>query len=116
MPSLSRAEAVERARLLRVDDYDIDLDLTGDGSTFTSTTSIRFSCVEPGAETYVEIRPAELIEARLNGTALDVSRLADNRLPLVGLAAANELVVRARMAYSHTGEGLHKFVDPEDGG
>ena len=36
-------------------------------------------------------------------------------LPLPGLAEQNTLVVDADCRYSNTGEGLHRFVDPEDG-
>jgi aminopeptidase N len=115
MPSLSRAEAAQRADLLRVVEYDIDLDVTAEAG-FGSVTTIRFECTEPGASTFVELRPAELLAATLNGAPVDPGTLADNRLPLPDLAASNELTVRATMAYSHTGEGLHRFVDPEDGG
>ena len=40
---------------------------------------------------------------------------ADSRIPLTDLAADNELRVEATCAYSHSGEGLHRFVDPADG-
>jgi aminopeptidase N len=117
MSSLTRDEAVTRAELLSVHDYDLDLDLTAatTAGEFDSTTRIRFACRRPGAETFVELKPATLREVTLNGEALDPAGLVDNRLPLVGLAAENELVVRASMSYSNTGEGLHRFTDPEDG-
>ena len=117
MPSLTRDDAVTRAELLNVDRYQIDLDLVAaaDADGFGSTTTIRFSCRRPGAETFVELKPATLYGATLNGVALDPAGLVDNRLPLPHLAADNELVVRATMPYSNTGEGLHRFVDPEDG-
>ncbi|GAA2936827.1 hypothetical protein GCM10020221_35740 [Streptomyces thioluteus] len=53
----------------------------------------------------------------LNGRALDPAAVFDGtRIALDGLAAENELVVDARCAYrAGTGEGLHRFVDPEDG-
>jgi aminopeptidase N len=38
----------------------------------------------------------------------------DHRIALDGLEADNELRVVADCAYSHTGEGLHRFVDPAD--
>ncbi|GAB3943454.1 hypothetical protein GCM10027614_32140 [Micromonospora vulcania] len=41
--------------------------------------------------------------------------MTDNRLALGDLADANTLVVEAEMAYSNTGEGMHRFVDPADG-
>ena len=39
---------------------------------------------------------------------------ADSRIALSGLPAENTLVVKADCTYSHTGEGLHRFVDPAD--
>ncbi|MEU4745296.1 aminopeptidase N, partial [Actinosynnema sp. NPDC023658] len=62
----------------------------------------------------MDVKPAALLEARLNGRELDVSALVDGRLPLTGLAAANELVVVADMAYSRESKGLHRYVDPAD--
>ncbi|WP_343065180.1 aminopeptidase N [Nocardioides mesophilus] len=51
----------------------------------------------------------------LNGSALDPAAVyADSRIRLEDLAAENELRVVADMRYSHTGEGLHRFVDPAD--
>jgi len=117
VPSLTREEAAERADLLVVREYDIDLDVTGAADTthFGSTVRIQFSCRRPGATTFVELKEATGVEAVLNGRRLDPASLVDNRLPLPGLAAENELVVRASMAYSNTGEGLHRFTDPGDG-
>jgi aminopeptidase N len=115
MPSLSRVEADERAQKVRVDEYEIDLDLRGGPDTFATVTTIRFGCLEPDGETFVELKPLTLHEARLNGTPLDPGGLVDNRFALTGLREWNELVVTATMAYSRTGEGLHRFVDPEDG-
>ncbi|HET9517067.1 MAG TPA: aminopeptidase N, partial [Actinoplanes sp.] len=114
MPSLTRTEAATRAALLTVESYEVDLDLTGGADTFASSTTIRFAA-HPGGATFVEVRPVRLRGARLNGVELDVRTLADGRLPLDDLAATNELVVDAEMAYSNTGEGLHRFVDPADG-
>ena len=118
--NLHRDEAAERARLLRVTSYDVDLDLTdGAGApgagTFRSTSTIRFACTEPGAASYLDLTAPTVHEVRLNGAALDVPAVFDgNRIALAGLAADNELVVVADGAYMRTGEGLHRFVDPVD--
>ena len=115
MSSLSRVEAAERAALLTVGAYEIDLDLTVGDERFRSVTTIRFRSATPGATTFVEVKPAQLLGVRLNGASIDPSGLVDNRLPLTGLLAENTLIVEAEMAYSNTGEGLHRFVDPADG-
>ena len=39
-----------------------------------------------------------------------------NRIALDGLQPVNELRVVAECAYSRSGEGLHRFIDPIDGG
>jgi aminopeptidase N len=118
--NLKQVEAAERARLLDVSAYDISLDLT-DGTgypgerTFHSVTEVRFSCSEPGATTFVEIAAESLRGATLNGTPLDISGWAPDRgLTVPGLAAENVLVVDADCAYSSTGQGLHRSVDPVD--
>ncbi|HEU4348033.1 MAG TPA: aminopeptidase N, partial [Actinoplanes sp.] len=91
----------------------VDLDLTGGGERFRSCTVVRFGATAD-AVTFADFEPAELISATLNGTPLDPGALTGHRLILAGLADANELVVEAEMAYSNTGEGLHRFVDPAD--
>ncbi|MFQ6172370.1 aminopeptidase N [Oryzobacter sp. R7] len=115
MPSLTRAEASARAALLTVEAMEVDLDLDRGPETFGSRTTVRFSCREPGASTFVEVRPRELHAVRLNGADLDVRALEDGRLPLTALAAENVLEVEATMAYSHDGQGLHRSTDPADG-
>ena len=102
---------------LNVSSYDVELDLTGpDESTFRSRTTVIFTCRKPGPSTFIEIaspkaaqRDAERARARSSATSTAAgSRSTD-------LAEANELVVDADCAYSRTGEGLHRFVDPVDG-
>ncbi|MCE3553442.1 aminopeptidase N [Pseudonocardia sp. RS11V-5] len=121
-PNLTRTDAERRAALLDVSGYVVDLDLTdgrgGPGEkTFATTTTVRFSCAEPGADSWIDVVGAGVESATLNGTALDVSGYReDDGIALPGLAAENELTVRATGTYMNTGEGLHRFVDPVDGG
>ncbi|MEJ2890184.1 aminopeptidase N [Actinomycetospora aeridis] len=122
-PNLTRDDAATRAELLEVDSYDIDLDLTdpatgGPGeSTFRSITTVRFRATRPGASTWIDIVAAGVRSAVLNGTELDVADYDEEKgLALPDLAAENELVVDADCRYMNTGEGLHRFVDPVDGG
>ncbi|WNM37149.1 aminopeptidase N [Micromonospora halotolerans] len=114
MPSLTRVEATARGAMITVESYQVDLDLTGDAERFRSAVTIRFRAT-PGADTFAEVKPLRLLGARLNDRDLDPALLDDNRLPLTGLAETNTLTVSAEMAYSNTGEGVHRFVDPADG-
>ncbi|MGW2324603.1 aminopeptidase N [Streptomyces sp. NPDC001700] len=119
MSVLTREEAQIRARLIEVHRYTVDLDLTCGDARFGSTTTIRFSAREAGADTFVELNPAALHRAVLDGhdLALDPAEIiAEGRLPLTGLAEGeHELRVETDMAYSRTGEGMHRFTDPADG-
>ncbi|MFD0021983.1 aminopeptidase N [Streptomyces sp. NPDC058382] len=116
--NLTREEAQERARLLTVDAYEIDLDLSGaqDGGTYRSVTTVRFDSAEAGAETFIDLVAPAVHEVELNGRALDVAAVfRDSRITLPHLAAgSNELKVVADCSYTNTGEGLHRFVDPVD--
>ncbi len=114
--NLTREEAAERARLVSVSSYEVELDLTTGPDTFASTSVVRFSA-QPGSATFADLVAPSVEEIVLNGRALDPAAVfADSRIALDDLAADNVLTVRAICAYSHTGEGLHRFVDPVDGG
>ncbi|TMQ99896.1 aminopeptidase N [Actinomadura soli] len=115
--NLTRDEARERARLLTVDSYTVELDLTtASEERFGSTTVVRFGSAEPGASTFIDLHGAIVRDVTLNGKSLDPASYdpEKGRVPLPGLAAENELRVVADCAYSRSGEGLHRFVDPVD--
>ncbi|MFJ8633414.1 aminopeptidase N [Streptomyces sp. NPDC093568] len=115
MSVLTRDEAQIRAQLLDVHRYTIELDLTTGDETFDSRTVIAFTA-RADADTFVEIKPAELRSVTLDGQPLDPQTLDGNRLPLKNLTAGeHELRFDAAMRYSRTGEGMHRFTDPTDG-
>ncbi len=119
LPNLTRNQAVERAALVTVDNYKIELDLTdGAGApgerTFRSVTTVTFEAL-PGAETYIDIAADTVRSATLNGVDIDVSGYDESTgIPLTIVDEHNILVVDADCRYTHTGEGLHRFVDPVD--
>ena len=115
LPNLTRNEAIERAALVTVQRYLIELDLVTGEKTFRSTTTVEFEAL-PGADTYIDLAADRVHSAVLNGHAIDVSGYDESTgIELKGLAPHNVLVVSADCRYSHTGEGLHRFVDPVDG-
>ncbi|MET7638938.1 aminopeptidase N [Streptomyces sp. NPDC005438] len=115
MPALTRAEAQRRAESLTVHEYRVHLDLTTGGETFESDTTLDFTVHADDTDSFVELRPETLHGVELDGRSLPIE-LTDNRLALSRLPAGrHQLTVRARMAYSRTGEGMHRFTDPADG-
>nr|WP_202448385.1 aminopeptidase N [Streptomyces sp. SID2999] len=115
---MTREEAQQRADLLSVDSYEIDLDLSGaqEGGTFRSVTTVRFDVAESGAESFIDLVAPAVREVTLNGDALDPAEVfKESRIALPGLLEGrNILRVVADCAYTNTGEGLHRFVDPVD--
>jgi len=114
--NLTREQARERARLLDVESYRIELDLTGGEATFRSVTTVAFSCASPGASSFIDLTAPEVSEIILNGRRVGRGAFDGDRIALADLAAGNELRVVAQCAYSRSGEGLHRFTDPADKG
>lgn len=111
--NLTRAEAAERAELLQTSAYRVELDLTGD-TVFRSQSTVKFTASE-GASTFIDLIAQSVEKIVLNGEELPVDSYQDSRIPLPNLKADNELYVDAICEYSHTGEGLHRAIDPADG-
>lgn len=111
--NLTREEAQQRSSVVSTGTYDVALDLTVGDERFGSTTTLRFDAT-PGASTFVDLVGAEVSSITLNGASIDPAVYADSRIPLEDLQAENVLEVVATCAYSHSGEGLHRFVDPAD--
>ncbi|MEU0570381.1 aminopeptidase N [Nonomuraea sp. NPDC005983] len=114
--NLTRDEARERARLLKVESYTVALDLTEGDERFESITIVRFTSAQPGASTFIDLHGAHVRQVTLNGRDLDAAAYdADKgRFPLPDLAESNELRIDADCRFMRTGEGLHRFVDPVD--
>ena len=112
---LTRDEARERAGLVAVESYEVELDFTRGDKVFGSACVIRFSSARVGADTFVDLVPARIHQATLNGRPLDPAGYADGRLALPDLAADNVLSVVADFNYTNEGTGLHRTVDQTDG-
>jgi aminopeptidase N len=113
--NLTRDEAAARSARITVSSYQVDLDLTGDDVTFGSVAVIRFGCTAPGSSTFVDLTAPGVREITLNDVPVSLDAFDGDRITLTGLAAGNVLRVTADCAYSHSGEGLHRFTDPADG-
>ncbi|MBR6458662.1 MAG: aminopeptidase N [Actinomycetaceae bacterium] len=111
--NLTHEEARARAEVVATHNYRIALDLTKSAQQFTSITEIDFSATE-GANTFLDLLAHSVEAVELNGTTLDTSAYDGARFPLANLQAENTVRIEATMDYSHTGEGLHRYTDPQD--
>ena len=112
--NLTRIEAQERATLVSVHSYAVNLDLTTGPELFASTTTVSFAATA-GSSTFIDAITRTVHSVTLNGVDLDPAVVSDGiRIQLQNLSAENELTVVADAVYTNTGEGLHRFVDPVD--
>ena len=115
--NLTHAECRARAAAVTVATYRIELDLRRaadpDVATFPSRSTVAFTATD--GPTWIDLIADRVSAARLDGRELDVGGYDGARLPVPATAGVHELVVEADCRYSRSGEGLHRFVDPEDG-
>lgn len=114
--NLTRTEARERAAIIQTHHYDVELDLTQGPKIFTAATTVTFDATTPGESTFIDLIADHVRSIELNGESLDPAEyFSDSRITLPNLQSTNTLMVLSDQAYTNTGEGLHRFVDPVDG-
>ena len=116
--NLTRAVAQRRSASISLLRQSIHLDLSRaqDSScdTFTSTSALTLVTSEPSVE--IDLVAAGQPHVEVDGTQVSAT-YTDSLVRVEGLTPGVEhtIVVRAECLYSHTGEGLHRYLDPEDG-
>jgi len=111
---LTQQEAADRATRVRQAEYDIKLDLVGGQETYRGDTTIRFAAQSAG-DTFLDFRGKQIELLEINDEPLEPN-WNGYRLTLPGSALASENMVRVVYVndYDTTGDGFHRFVDPED--
>ncbi|HLS73240.1 MAG TPA: aminopeptidase N [Actinomycetaceae bacterium] len=118
MSNLTRAETRERAAQLTIHAYRVELDLSAARDpqtlTFPTTTTLRLTSSRP--TTWLDFLGPAVHAVVVDGREQVVHHV-DGRITVTDLPPEREVevVVRAEGAYSRTGEGMHRFVDPVDG-
>ena len=111
---LTQAEA--EARALRVDNarYELSLELDG-AATYRGEATIQFD-VRGEGDLFLDFRGRSIERLEINGAAVEPA-WADCRIALP--APLLSPVTRVRVVYENdhdrTGDGFHRFTDPEDG-
>ena len=120
IPTQERDILTERAaaaRAARVSGcrYAIDLDLTKGAPTYRGKVAIAFDQTGDGPLT-LNFRGKRIDLLELNGQACDFEwRGRELALPAAALAPSNALRIEYENEYDHGGDGIHQFIDPEDG-
>ncbi len=115
LTNLTWQECDARGDQITVTAARVELDLAGaptDSAVFTSRSTLVFSSTGPS--TWVDLIADSVDSVELNGEPIEVA-YDGARLLVHDLQPHNTLTVTAQCRYSRTGEGMHRFRDPEDG-
>ena len=111
---LTQAEAAGRAARVDRAEYDLALELAAGKATYRGDVTIAFALSGEGA-LFLDFRGRTIEQLEINGRAAEPDwtgyRLT---LPAELLRDENEVHVRYVNDYDTTGDGFHRFVDPED--
>ena len=117
MQILTRNEATHRAATLEVSAIDVTVDVTGatDPSQATYPVTSVLTLVAREERTFIDIA-GQVTSVLLNGAEHPFEDDED-RVWVEGLPVGQTITleVRALARYSRSGEGLHRYTDPEDG-
>jgi len=105
-----------RSALLVDVEYDLDLNLDEGPEVFSGVATLRFRMSGPGAALTVDFSDGVVDAVNVNGKAVEVDYNGSFlTLPSTALAeGTNEVRIAYRHRYSRSGQGLHRFVDPQD--
>jgi aminopeptidase N len=112
---LTQTEAADRAARVREASYDISLDLVRGQSTYRGDVTIRFETEDEGP-LFLDFRGRTIELLELNDSEVEPD-WNGFRLTIPAWLVADDMTVRIKYVndYDTTGDGFHRFVDPEDG-
>ena len=112
---LTESEAASRAARVSQVAYDIHLDLVAGQETFRGDATIKFTAAA-GESLFLDFRGGTIERLVVNGGAIEPD-WTGYRLTLPADLVSGAMSVRIVYVndYDDTGDGFHRFVDPEDG-
>jgi len=108
--------AAYRSAILSEVEYHLHLNLDEGPDQFSGVATLRFGLAAAGAPLTVDFADGTIDAVSVNGSHVDVDYNGSflNLPPLALVEGTNEARVTFRHPYSRSGQGLHRFVDPED--
>lgn len=114
--NLTRDETAARSADITLHTVRVDLDVRdapdAQRQGFRTTSTLVFDAAS--SDTWIDFIGESVHTVTVNGEARPVE-YDGARIAVTGLAASNTVVIEATGAYSRSGEGMHRFVDPVDG-
>ena len=113
---LKQQEAADRAARVREAHYRINLDLIAGRPTYRGDVTITFTTLGEGP-LFLDFRGRTIERLEVNGSVVEQPDWNGFRLTLPAWLVAPDTTVRVQYEndYDTTGDGFHRFVDPEDG-
>jgi aminopeptidase N len=114
---LTSEYAQTRSRRIAEVEYDLKLSLDSLDDEFPGRLEMRFSLTDADEPLTIDFTDGAVDEVRLNGERIAADYngafviLPSDRLNV----GDNEVYIAYRHSYSRSGQGLHRFIDPEDG-
>jgi aminopeptidase N len=115
--ALDKVTADERKARISDLSYDVFIDLAASDAEYVGEVRIEFNLADANSDLSLDFTGGTLQDVRVNGEKLSAGYNGYFlTLPAGQLrTGANEITIAYRHAYGHDGNGLHRFVDPEDG-
>ncbi|MBA3626173.1 MAG: aminopeptidase N [Chloroflexi bacterium] len=113
---LTQAEAIERAGRVTAVDYSLRIDLQLGQRTYRGDCTIDLLVRDTSQPLFIDFKGGRIDEFTVNGSSVVPAREGDRIIiPAESLAERMRLGLRYENAFDTGGDGLHRFVDPEDG-
>jgi aminopeptidase N len=112
---LKQSEAADRARRVREARYEIKLDLIAGHASYRGDVTIRFATQGDGP-LFLDFRGRTIDVLTVNGAEVE-AEWNGYRLTMPASVVTDDMTVHIvyQNDYDTTGDGFHRFVDPEDG-
>jgi aminopeptidase N len=114
---LTEADARERAARVSEVSYDVRLELQSGSEDYRGEVGLAFTLTGASEPLRLDLRAAALQRLTANGQPVPAACFDGSKvlLPAAVLREGpNRVEVTYRNAFSHSGNGFHRFVDPED--
>ena len=112
--NLKAEQARIRSQVVSNTKYQVKLNLQR-GTQYWGYVCVTFDCSDPSENLWLDFNAHEILESKVNAQNIRLS-WSNSKLYLKNLRKGqNTVEIRFRREYSNDGNGLHRFVDSEDG-